>query len=116
MADGFGPAEGEPTLRELDQEETETAWAEVAKLRAKVERLRGELLKVLNAAMREGAPYITTGDRQGWWDSEARRSICDIGDRLVELGIWERHPDGYGGRWFYRPIEKAAPTKAMHVS
>jgi hypothetical protein len=32
---------------------------------------------------------------------------CEIGDRLVELGRWERHPDGHVRRQFYRPIAAA---------
>lgn len=47
-------------------------------------------------------------DRDGWWDSCARSDACEHGNWLVENAGWERHPDGYGRRWFYRSPDEAA--------
>jgi hypothetical protein len=46
------------------------------------------------------------GPRAGWWDTMALSAARNVGDQLVKLGKWERHPDGYGRRWWYRPISQ----------
>ena len=77
----------------------------------------GELVEFLDGAMRQEAFHITHSDSgaridvKGWWDSMANSNVCNMGDRLVELGLWERHPDGYGRRWFYRPLQKASDAR-----
>jgi len=47
-----------------------------------------------------------SSDRFGWFDTMAKSDAVRYGDELVELGVYERHPDGYGRRWFYRPIKE----------
>jgi len=42
------------------------------------------------------------------YDSCALSSVCDAGDKLVELGVLTRIPDGFGRRWFYR-MKKTDP-------
>lgn len=69
-------------------------------------KLRAELIEWLGEAMRSEAYCEPDGPYRGWWDTMAKSYVMDIGDRLVELGAWDRHPDGYGRRWFYRPIER----------
>ena len=48
------------------------------------------------------ALFVDEGRRRGWYDSCARTTAVDVGDQLVELGVFERAPDGYGRRQFYR--------------
>ena len=62
---------------------------------------KAEIVELLETIMGEGQ-VIETGDKAGWTDTMALSHVRDAGERLVELGIWERHPDGYGRRWFYR--------------
>ena len=47
-------------------------------------------------------------DPDGWIDSMAMSDVCDAGDRLVELGLWDRKDGGYGRRQWYRPKALAA--------
>lgn len=61
---------------------------------------------LLDTMMRTSAHYITYGERAGWWDTMALSHVRELGDRLVELKLWEKHPSGYGRRWFYRPLPK----------
>jgi len=58
-------------------------------------------------AFRQIARKIERGDLAGWWDTCALSTARDLGNRLVQLGTWERHPDGSGRRQFYRPRENA---------
>lgn len=109
---GFGPPDGEPTLGEIEQEDAAQLAANLArcrqeneKLQAEVERLKQELIEVLDESMRNIANFNKDGSRAGWWDTMALSVACEIGDRLVELGTWKRHADGCGRRWFYRPVE-----------
>jgi NTP pyrophosphatase (non-canonical NTP hydrolase) len=71
-----------------------------------IERLKAELAEVLAEVMSFAGSYRHDGDMAGWYDTNAIGTAVEAGDRLVELGLWERHPDGYGRRWFYRPIKK----------
>lgn len=50
--------------------------------------------------------FVRDGEMRDWFDSCAMSVVCDAGDRLVELGLWEFHPKGYDRRWFYRPLTK----------
>lgn len=89
-----------------DAAEQQQAWAEIV-------RLREEIAELTDEAFREIAHLCTGRDpRAGWWDSCARSTARNLGDRLVELGKWERHPDGWGRRWFYRPINEGKAVKA----
>jgi hypothetical protein len=44
----------------------------------------------------------TDGERKGWIDTMALTSVKNAGDYLCNLGLWERHEDGVGRRWWYR--------------
>ena len=83
------------------------AWA-VAEIR----RLRAELVEWLDIAMRTQGFKEPTGRRKGWWYTVAPSHGPIIGDRHVELGKWERHPDGPGRRQWYRPIDDAGADNA----
>lgn len=102
------PGMAECTRRQRDQWEMaaacEKARADTAE--EEVEDLKKELAQWLDEAMRSLGFYEKDGPRKGWWETTALRTVRDIGDRLVELGTWERHPDGHGRRWWYRPVEK----------
>ncbi len=75
------------------------------------ERLQAELAEWLDMVMRSEGFESGKGDpNTGWWDTMTRRDLCAIGDRLVELGKWERHPDGSGTRQWYRPLTPSTPT------
>lgn len=58
--------------------------------------------QLLEESFMDNAYYEKEGARAGWWDSGAKSSVRNLGDELVELGKWERHPDGVGRRWWYR--------------
>lgn len=51
---------------------------------------------------------LECGHRQedGWIDSCARNTAVEAGDRLVDMGLYERHPDGHGRRQWYRRKER----------
>lgn len=68
---------------------------------AKVRQLEEELTEELDMAFRQIAHY---GD-DGWWDTLALSTAVDLGDRLAELGTWERRADGVGRVQFYRPVK-----------
>jgi hypothetical protein len=42
----------------------------------------------------------------GWRDTMASSTAMDLGDKLCELGLWERRPGGHGRRQWYRPVAK----------
>jgi hypothetical protein len=46
----------------------------------------------------------------GWYDTGCISTARDLGDCLVEAGLFERHPEGLGRRWFYRPVKKEATS------
>ena len=73
---------------------------------AEIERLRGELAEALVVIVCNQGVRETKGDRQGWWDSCCYGDVVWAAERLVEMGVWERHPEGGGRRWWYRPIRK----------
>jgi len=73
---------------------------------AELARLKGEIIELLRSAFLEIAVICVDGPHAGWFDSMARGDACEHADSLVEMGEWEIHPDGYGRRQFYRPIDK----------
>jgi len=83
-----------------------------AEVGAEVEHLRAENLDLKQEMFLALACLIKEGHLAGWWDSMALSSACTVGDDLVEAGRFERHPDGYGRRWFYRPKADAAAEAA----
>jgi hypothetical protein len=78
---------------------------ELTQLRAEVERLRAEIIPLLRTiVICGGYPEPEGSSRAGWYGAMALSHVRDAGDRLVELGVWERHPDGAGRMQWYRPI------------
>jgi len=93
----------------LGDKAPEEPWKEIVALRERVaeleaenKALREQVVEALEDAFFAIAHLVAEGDRQGWYDSQARSTARSAGDELVELGVFERHPDGYGRRWFYR--------------
>ena len=82
------------------------AHATIANLRRQLAEAREEVAELVQEIFTEGAAHIVAGDMAGWWDTCGRTSMMEAGDRLVALKLWERHPGGYGRRWFYRPVVK----------
>ena len=78
---------------------------------SEIKRLQTELAENTDDSFRQIAHLCRDGPRSGWWDTCALSTAVELGDRLVELGTWEQHPDGYGRRWFYRPIKAAEASK-----
>jgi len=68
---------------------------------AEVARLKSELVELLEECINE-IGCRGKDDRVGWTFSMGRRTVCDAGDRLVEMGLWERHPRGVGKTQWYR--------------
>jgi hypothetical protein len=68
----------------------------------RIEALEAEIAERCEDVMDAGA---ASG---GWVDTMALSHIRNAGERLVELGLWERRPGGFGRRQFYRPIPDAA--------
>lgn len=87
-------------------EASQYAAKRIEELEAEVQFLQAEVIEMLEEAFRLIAHKETEGSREGWYDSMAHTEAKLCGDRLVELGLWERHPEGYGRRWWYRPIVK----------
>ena len=72
-----------------------------------VKRLESELAEMAEQAFYQIASFWKGDDPQfgGWWDTVALSTARDLGDRLVGLGVFEKHPDGAGRRQFYKPVE-----------
>jgi len=85
---------------------------QLAQAREENTRLLEEMVEHLDCIMRSEGILETQGKREGWWDTGALSHVKDAGDRLVELGKWERHPNGYGRRWWYRPLATSALAAA----
>jgi hypothetical protein len=68
--------------------------------------LRQEVIELNETILLNVGHTMTDRDRQpekvGWIDACALRDATMAGDRLCELGVYERHPSGIGRRWFYR--------------
>ena len=73
-----------------------------------IEALRAELAEYLEEAFCQMAAFTKGDDTEhgGWWDTCAISTTRDIGDRLGEMGLYERHPDGSGRRQWYRPLRE----------
>ena len=71
--------------------------------------LRAELIETAEYAFYSGACERSPGKFEGWWDTMALSDLCRFGDTLVDAGVFERHPDGYGRRQFYRPVQEKPP-------
>jgi len=66
------------------------------------ESLMEELVEWIEDCITSNGHYCKDGKYEGYYDSMASSSTMAAGERLVELGLWEKHPDGTGRRWFYR--------------
>lgn len=72
-----------------------------------------ELAEYVEEAFQQIA-FCEKGEMAGWWDSMADSTACSLGDRLVKLGTWEKHPTmGTGRRQWYRPIKSAAEAEQV---
>jgi len=78
----------------------------LSEARAEISRLQNELADFLADAFCQIAHKVRLGGREGWWDTCALTTAVEYGDRLVDLGLWEKHEHGWGRRWFYRPLER----------
>lgn len=72
---------------------------ELTSLTKENNELRVELIGLLTDLIQLTSCQYAVGDYVGWWDTRHRPSARAAGERLVELGAWERHPQG---QW-YRP-------------
>lgn len=78
---------------------------------AEIERLREELVEHLETILHnEGRLRQESENLPLWWDTCASSDAACAGERLTELGFYERHPDGYGRRQFYRKITQLRAT------
>jgi hypothetical protein len=68
--------------------------------------MRSEIVELLVEAFCEIASE--TPSRPGWWCSNGRSTATYYGDKLVELGVYERHHDGLGRVQWYRPRHTGA--------
>ena len=72
----------------------------------KIKRLEGEIIEACEDTMYQECHKEPEGsDYAGWFDTMGRSHRCTAGDRLVQLGKWERGPGGTGRRQWYRPIQ-----------
>lgn len=87
--------------------------ADVERLEAELELSKWEVVSALEDALCRAGYRIHSGEFTGWYDSCAVSSAVAAGDRLVDLGVWEKLSDGHGRRQFYRPISGKAgePTQ-----
>lgn len=74
--------------------------------------MKRELVEAHEDAFYGSATLIEKGEKAGWYDTNALSHVMEAGDALVDLGVFEVHPDGFGRRWFYRPKEQAAREAA----
>lgn len=82
-------------------------------LRKQITELQSDRIEDLENAFRQIAHRVTSSTMAGWWDTMALSTAKGMGEQLVAAGLWERHPDGCGRRWFYRPIEEPNTTNTQ---
>ena len=83
-----------------------TRYCQMCALEAEVTALKSELAEICEEVVVTMGDRWVNGEYAGWWDTMALGLVHQCGDRLVELGKWERHPEGVGRRWWYRPIKR----------
>jgi len=83
------------------------AVKELNRLDAEVERLRAELKEYLEMAFCSMAKLCKGGEHKDWWSTRGLGDVRRMGDRLVDMGIFERHPDGQLRCQWYRPLREA---------
>lgn len=69
-------------------------------MRTEIERLRAELAEHLETMLECETAEQTDGPLEGWLDLMGEEAAMEAGDRLVELGFYERQ--SFTGRAFYR--------------
>ncbi len=83
----------------------DTEWLnELISLTRENSELRAELIGVLTEVVELGGYQHIGGEYDGWWSCRCRPRVKAAGERLVELGAWERHPQGH----WYRPKQEAS--------
>lgn len=80
-------------------------------LRAELAALREELVEYRETIIDSEGIHIITGDKAGWIDSACNSDVCAAAEALVAMGLWEKHPEGYGRRAFYRRKSAAVEGK-----
>ncbi len=73
-----------------------SAAEQIAMLQQENERLRAEVIERCEAVLYAAGYEHGQDEFKGWVDTCAMSSAQEAGDRLVELGLWERHPKGFG--------------------
>lgn len=61
-----------------------------------------DYVEILLALFYEISDFIIEGRFDSWWATRGRADAVEYGDTLVELGVFERHPNGEGNQHFYR--------------
>ena len=59
---------------------------------------------------------MTPGPHTGWTFSMASSAVMAAGERLVELGTWEAHPDNAAGsriQWYRKKPNASQPVAPM---
>ena len=82
------------------------ATSRIRVLEAENERLKGDVVELLEDVFATGASLAIDGAYKGWYSTNCMLTITSAADRLVELGRLERHPDGQGRVQWYRRIKK----------
>lgn len=77
---------------------------------AEIERMKEEAVELHETILLAEGFHIRDGEMVGWIDSCCMADAVISGDRLVELGIYERHPNRAGRRSFYRRKDVPART------
>ena len=76
-----------------------------------LQRLMDKAASVVEGAAIQNLHLIEDGHMAGWYDTMAITSNVELGDWLVEAGLWEMNPTGFGRRWFYRPSPTESEAK-----
>lgn len=78
-----------------------------------IDNLRAELIGAYEGCVQSSGLYQLYGAYKGWWSSLGSPFACWAGDRLVEIGAWEAHPENEPTnwqRWYRRKVERKEPT------
>lgn len=109
-ADGSGVRKASITWEDWQGLPEGAKWNAYERSQDEVTLLRADLAEYLDDAFR-GQAHL---GKDGWWDSQSNSSVWLWGEKLVELGLWEKDQTrGLGRRQWYRPIEKAADAEQV---
>lgn len=96
--------------------------AQASKCKDAIKELRDDVIEYAQEAFLEGASMETKGKYKGWYCTNARTSLVNLGERLFEIAGWEKHPDSsykisghneavmYSRVAWYRPAAAYPPT------